>query len=740
MKLKNFFAVSLLCAASLTAGAKPPVDSDAKITKILNSLTLEQKAGQLSLISIDRRPNEAQLDMIREGKVGNILKSNGVEVNLRLQKIAVEESESGIPILFHEDVIHGYRTISPIPLAEAASWDMEAVERSAAMAAREMASAGVMLTYAPMVDVARDPRWGRILETSGEDTYLGAMVAAARVHGFQDNNDDPTLNVLACVKHFAGYGASLAGRDYNIQDVSEREMREIYLPTFQAAIDAGVASLMCAYTMYDGEPLTANDYMLKDVLRGEMGFKGVVMTDWLTIPNLVKIGMCADNEEATIEALSSGIDMDMTAKLFVELLPDLVREGKVSEKELDDAVRRVLELKDRIGLLDNPYAYMDAQREKKELLSDNNKAEAKDMALKSMVLLKNENATLPLDNSKVKRLAVIGPMADTRHDLLGWWSAMGRPDEVQTIGEAIKAKFSKDYEIEFAAGCIIDSFNMAGRELIVEAVEAAKRADMVIMVLGERFWMSGEGGGVASLHLPGLQEELLSEVSATGTPVATVIVSGRPYVLTDVADNSAALLEAWMPGTMGAEALCEILAGDYNPSGKLPSTFPRHEGQVPIYYNYKRTSHTFDALPGGDRYSTTYRDVLGTPLYPFGYGLSYTTFDYSPIELSHSDMTINSTIEVSVDITNSGKVKGREVVQLYIGDKICSVVRPEMELKDFAVVELEAGETKSVTFTITSDKLSFIAKDYSRKVEKGDFTVFVGRNSADLAEASFTLR
>ena len=738
LKLKSLVAIAL-CSIS-TSMAVTTSDKDEKLLKIIDRLTIEEKVGQLNLISIEGTPTAEQEELIRKGLVGSVLKSNGVEQNLRLQKIAVEQSNAGIPILFQEDVIHGYRTITPIPLAESASWDMEAIKSSAATAARETASSGVMLTYAPMVDVARDPRWGRVLETSGEDPYLGAQVAKARVHGFQEGNRDPQENILACVKHFAGYGASLAGRDYNIQDISERELREVHLPPFQAAVDAGVATLMCAYTMYNGQPLTTNSYMLKHVLRDEMGFKGLVMTDWSTIPNVVKIGICANNKEATALALKSGIDMDMTSAQFVKHLPALVKEGVIDEKLIDEAVYRVLELKQRVGILDNHYAYMDIEKEQSEILSERNRAEAKDIALKSMVLLKNDQSTLPIAKNGAKRIAVIGPLATARKDLLGWWAAKGQPSETETILEAIEKKYGNSCKIDYAQGCIIDSFDMAGRHLIPAAVKIAKRADIAIVVLGERMWMSGEGGGVASLELPGAQMELLEAIAKTDTPIASVIVSGRPYILTDVEKHSDAIIEAWMPGTMGAEALADIIAGEFNPCGKLPITMPLHQGQVPIYYGYKRTSHTMEAGPASDRYTNSYRDIENKPLYPFGYGLSYTTYDYSDITLSSNEMSRDGSIEATVTVTNSGEVAGREVVQLYIGDKICSVVRPEKELKDFAIVELEPAQSKEVTFKITADKLSFIGLDYSRQIEAGEFMLAIGASSNDYKQTHFTLK
>ena len=735
-KLLNCLLVAAIFS-SCSNSTNTKIETDKQIETILSKLTLEEKAGQLNLIPIAGEPTEEHLQMIREGKVGSVLKVNGVERVTELQKIAIEDSRAGIPILFHEDVIHGYKTIAPIPIAEAASWDLEAIRKSAAVAAREAAAAGINLTYAPMVDISRDPRWGRLLESAGEDPYLGSLVAAARVKGFQESNEKGK-NILGCVKHFAGYGASLAGRDYNIQDFSERELREVYLPPFQAAIDTGVASLMCAYTTYDGEPLTISKFLMQHVLRDEMGFKGLVMTDYETINNLVKIGVAQNDTIATIKAINAGIDMDMTSQKYVNLIPYLVESGKISEEKLDNAVRRVLMLKKKAGLLDNPFAYLNTDTEKMELLSDRNIAETKDIALKSMVLLKN-NSVLPISKN-VEKIAIIGPFSKANKDLLGWWHCKGEDKDVVTYFDGITKEFT-NANITYSKGCEIDSFRVAGENLIPKAVNIAKAADIVILVLGEEYWMSGEGGGTASIHLPGVQEKLLAAVAKTGKPIVTVINAGRPYILTNIADMSDAVIYAWMPGTTGGTALAEILSGEFNPQGKLPITFPYHEGQVPIFYSYRRTSHPF--VPGvtPNRYSTTYRDVQNEPLYPFGYGLSYTTYEYSAIELSSNKMTETGSITASVKVTNTGKMNGTEIVQLYIGDKICSVTRPIKELKDFTLVELEPGETKTVTFKITADKLSFIGKgkEYKRMIEKGEFNLFIGKNSVELKQVLFIL-
>jgi len=741
-KISNALLVSLafaaLSSALLPSFASAEAETNSDIERILESLSLEEKIGQMNLIAIEGEPSEQQLALIREGKVGSIIKVNGVANIHPLQKLAVEQSPSGLPILFQEDIIHGYKTIAPIPLAEAASWDLSAIRASAAVAAREAAAAGIHLTYAPMVDVTREPRWGRILETSGEDPFLSAEIAKARVLGFQQSNKHPHQNLLACAKHFAGYGAALAGRDYSIQDFSERELRELHLPPFQAAIDAGVSSVMGAYTAYDGIPATANQHLMKDILRNELGFDGLLMTDWETIPNLIKAGVAADDKQAVQMAINSGFDIDMVSSLYLNELPALVREGTVSEALIDNAVRQVLRLKQRVGLLDSPYLYLDEKREKKELLSKRNWRSTKDIARKSMVLLKNNDNILPIKKD-VKSIAIIGPLAKSKVDLLGWWAAQGEEKDVISIYDGLTKFYGNKIDFSYAPGVTIDKFKASGGELIAEAVEVAKKADLVILALGEQHWMSGEGGGTASLHLPGLQEELAQRIAQVGKPVISVIVSGRPYVLTDIATHSTALLQAWMPGSTGGEALAELLSGEHNPSGKLPVTFPYHQGQVPIFYSYKKSSHSFDAGPDNNRYTATFRDVQSSPLYPFGYGLSYTNYEYSDISLSDTNMKRDGKITASVTVKNTGKQKGREVVQLYIRDKVASVTRPIKLLKSFSSVTLSPGKKKRIDFDITEDMLSFIGADLKRTVETGDFIVYVGTSSVDLKQVEFAL-
>ncbi len=729
-------AVSTLVALTVSP-AVFAADANAQIEDILSQLTLEEKAGQLNLVDFGGEITEERYQLIREGKIGSVLKSNGAAQNLKLQKVALEQSRAGVPILFQEDVIHGYRTIAPVPLAEAASWDLAAIRQSAAVAAREAAAGGVQLTYAPMVDISRDPRWGRILEAAGEDPYLSSLIAAARVKGFQESGSDKQ-NILATVKHFAGYGDTVAGRDYSISDLSERELQEIHLPPFKAAVDADVAAVMVAYTAHDGIPLTANEYMVQDVLQKQLGFKGLIMTDWETIPNLSETGVTANDEEGVLVAINNDIHMDMQSQKYVELLPQLVRDGKVSIDVVDDAVRKVLRLKQRAGLLDDPLGRFDVDLEKQELLSKENIAATKDIALKSMVLLKNDEQLLPLSLAD-KKVAVIGPFAKADRDLIGWWPGLGRAEEVTTIWDGLQQEFGPKTDFTHAPGVSIDRFKKVGKELIPQAVKAAEDADVVVMVLGEQFWMSGEGGGTASLHLPGLQEELLAAVAETGKPIVTVIVAGRPYVLTEVAEHSDALLMAWMPGTTGGTAVAEILSGKFNPQGKLPITFPYHQGQVPIFYNHKMTSHVYAPGLTEDRYTTTHRDVQHEPLYPFGYGLSYTNYQYGDIKLSNSKMSMDSTIEASIKVTNTGKVAGHEVVQLYVHDKVASVTQPVKLLKDFSIVDLKPGESKNVTFTLSAEKLSFIGRNYKPTIEAGDFKLFIGASSANVKESAFTL-
>ncbi|OBX26993.1 beta-glucosidase [Gelidibacter algens] len=707
-----------------------------KIELLLKKMTLEEKVGQLNLATYVNENNTTNSfnESIKNGEIGGILKSNGAKTNYELQKMAVEQSRLGIPILFQEDVIHGYRTIFPTPLGESASWNLENIEKSASIAAKEAAAGGIHLTYAPMVDITNDPRWGRIVEGAGEDPYYGSLVSAARVKGFQGKDLTSGESVMACVKHFAGYGAVLAGRDYNISDFSERTLREIYLPPFKAAIDAGVGSVMTAYSTFDGIPATANQKLLKTILREELGFKGMLITDWSTINNLVKIGVAADQKEAVLMAIDAGVDVDMTSGLYLKYLKVLVEEGKVNVSVIDQAVRRVLHAKQQLGLFDNPYKFFDVDREKETLLNPKHLEFARKSARESMVLLKNNNSILPL-NSNVKKIAVIGPMATRKKDMFSWWGgdySQGKPEDVVSLLEGLKKTASPNVTIEYAEGIKLDGFEPKGLELIPEAVALASQSDLVILALGEEYWMSGEAGSISNINLPGAQEELVKAISKTGKPIVTVLFNGRPFDLQLVEKHSEAILEAWFPGTMAGLAVSDVLWGAYNPSGKLTISFPRNTGQIPIFYNYKRTSHDINEGVKPSRWTNMYLDIPTTPLYPFGYGLSYTKFEYSNMELSTNAINKEDSIQITVEVSNTGKVFGEEVVQLYVGDDVSSISRPLKELKGFKKIGLNPGEKQKISFTLNPTDFSFYNKDMQWVLESGSFTIMIGASSQDI--------
>jgi beta-glucosidase len=737
MNNKKIRAILLLIIATTQiVVAQNSNNSKNKVELLLNKMTLEEKVGQLNLATYVNENNTTNSfnESIKNGEIGGILKSNGAKTNYELQKMAVEQSRLGIPILFQEDVIHGYRTIFPTPLGESASWNLENIEKSASIAAKEAAAGGIHLTYAPMVDITNDPRWGRIVEGAGEDPYYGSLVSAARVKGFQGKDLTSGESVMACVKHFAGYGAVLAGRDYNISDFSERTLREIYLPPFKAAIDAGVGSVMTAYSTFDGIPATANQKLLKTILREELGFKGMLITDWSTINNLVKIGIAADQKEAVLMAIDAGVDVDMTSGLYLKYLKDLVKEGKVDISVIDEAVKRVLYAKQKLGLFDNPYTFFDVDREKETLLNPKHLEFARKTARESMVLLKNNNSILPL-NSNVKKIAVIGPMATRKKDMFSWWGgdySQGKPEDVISLLEGLKKTVGSNVTIEYAEGIKLDGFEPKGLELIPEAVALASQSDLVILALGEEYWMSGEGGSISNITLPGAQEELVKAISKTGKPIVTVLFNGRPFDLQLVEKHSEAILEAWFPGTMAGLAVSDVLWGAYNPSGKLTISFPRNTGQIPIFYNYKRTSHDISEGVKPSRWTNMYLDIPTTPLYSFGYGLSYTKFEYSNMELSTNAINKEDSIQITVEVANTGKVFGEEVVQLYIGDDVSSISRPLKELKGFKKIGLNPGEKQKISFTLNPTDFSFYNKDMHWVLESGTFTIMIGASSQDI--------
>lgn len=733
-KSRSPFAALLLILSiipSVSSVAAPPRDHiEERINALIAQMTLEEKLGQLQILDgeADGKYRPEHLEMIRKGLLGSTLNVRGAKRTNELQHIAVEQSRLKIPILFGFDVIHGYRTIFPISLGEAASWDPAAVERGASVAAAESAAAGVRWTFAPMLDVARDARWGRISEGAGEDTYLGAAMAKARVIGFQGKDYSDPSKVVACAKHWVAYGAAESGRDYNTTDVSEWTLREVYFPPFKAAIDAGVGTFMSAFNDLNGVPTSANPFTLSKVLRDEWKFDGFVVSDYESVRELLNHGIAANEADAARQALTAGVDMEMVSRLYNKHVAELLRDGKVSMQTIDEAVRRILRIKFRLGLFEHPYT--DEAREAAVIFNTQNLAAAREVAARSVVLLKNERDVLPL-NKDVRSLAVIGPLADSKKDMIGSWSGDGRADDAVTLLEGIRAKVSPQTKIVYAKGCDVTGDNTAG---INEAVRVAGEADVVVLAIGESADMSGEARSRSSLDLPGRQLDLARALQATGKPVAVVLMNGRPLSINWVAENVPAILETWFAGSQAGHAIADVLFGDVNPGGKLPLTFPRTVGQVPLYYNHKNTGRPPDA---NNPYTSKYIDVPWTPLYPFGYGLSYTQFRFSNLQLSAPRIRPDGSLKVSVEVENIGRRAGDEVAQLYIRDVAGSRTRPVKELKGFERITLKPGERRRVDFTLTAEHLGFYNRDMKFVVEPGAFKVWVGADSASGLESSF---
>ncbi|MDD3078744.1 MAG: beta-glucosidase BglX [Paludibacter sp.] len=715
-----------------------PDKIDSKVDSVLNLMTLDEKIGQMVIYTSDWDVTGPTLksnyiDDIRKGNCGNIFNAHTTAYVRKLQKIAVEESRLGIPLLFGYDVIHGHKTIFPISLGESASWDLEAIEKSARVSAVEAAASGLNWTFAPMCDISVEPRWGRVSEGAGEDPYLGSKIAAARVHGFQGDNNDlsDSLTILACVKHFAAYGAPIAGRDYNTVDMSKRVFLDAYLPPYKSAIDAGAMSVMTSFNELDGVPATANKYLMTDLLRNQLGFKGFVVTDYTAINELVNHGVAANEAEAGLLAVKAGVDMDMQGEVYFKYLKKQVESGQVDEKLIDEAVRRILKVKFMLGLFDDPYKYCNAEREKRLVYAPEHLQAALDVAKKSMVLLKNANNTLPLE--KGEKIAVIGELANSKRDLLGSWKAAGDWDFMKSILDEIKT-YNGENNVLYSEGCKMMGDDRSG---FAAAIATARKAQKIIMVIGESCDWSGEAASRTNIQVPGVQTELLEKLRALGKPVVVVLMNGRPLDLTREDQTADAILEAWFPGTMGGKAVTQVLFGEYNPSGKLTMTFPRNVGQVPIFYYEKNTGRPI-YLPN-DKYKSKYIDCPNTPLYPFGYGLSYTTFEYSDITLSSNTLKENGKIEATVTVKNTGSRDGDEVVECYVRDLVGSITRPVKELKGFEKIKLKAGESKPVIFTITPDMLAFHQLDMSYGTEPGDYKLFIGTSSADVKETSFKL-
>lgn len=726
-------AETIDCAAPAAAGRAPA--KSAYIETLLGRMTLQEKLGQLNQLgrqgsATGPKGRTAGETEIRSGEVGSFLGVRGAAETGRLQKIAVEESRLKIPLLFADDVIHGYRTIFPVPLGETASFDPQAVEQGARIAAVEGSAAGIHWTYAPMVDIARDPRWGRIVEGAGEDPYLGSAMAAARVRGFQGGDLGADDTMLATAKHFVAYGAAEGGRDYNIADLSERTLREVYLPPFEAAVKAGAQSVMAAFNEVDGVPMHANRALIEGVLRKEWGFDGVVVSDYTGIMELLRHGVAADSGDAGVLGLRAGTDVDMISEIYFKDLPERVRKGKLPMELVDASVRRVLRAKCRLGLFEDPYRYSDPARERARTLTPQHRKAAREMAGKSFVLLKNEGGALPL-SKKIGTLALIGPFADDREAMRGNWAGDGRLEDMVTPLAGIRTALGEGAKILHAKGTDVRGLDKSGFD---EAVRTAQQADAVVLFLGEDPEMSAEANNRTSLDLPGVQQELALAIQATGKPVVAVLFNGRPLSIGGLQDKVPAILEAWFPGVEGGNAVADVLFGDVNPAGRLPVSFPRNVGQVPVYYAHKNTGRP---PKQGEKYTSQYIDVPWTPLYAFGHGLSYTTFAYSGLKVAEPRIGTDGKQRIEVTVTNTGERAGDEVVQLYLRDDVGSVTRPVKMLRGFRRIALAPGESRAVAFDLTPDDLAFYDIDMRRVVEPGTFTVYAGGSSVGGLEATF---
>ncbi len=739
--MKNKLFLSLIGASLLLSACQPNKpqqknDLEARVDSVLNLMTLEEKVGQLTLFTSDMDQTGAFIrkeyeNDIKQAKVGAIFNAYGADYTRYLQEMAIKNTRLRIPLIFGYDVVHGHRTIFPVPLGEAASWDLEAIEKSARIAAIEASAEGLHWTFAPMCDVTRDPRWGRIVEGAGEDPFLASKIAVARVNGFQGDDVYQTNTLAACVKHFAAYGASQAGRDYHAVDMSERMLRETYMPPYKAAIDAGALTVMTSFNDLNGIPVTASRYLMTEILRDEWGFSGFVVTDYTSIMELLYHGVAGDTLEAAEKSINAGVDMDMQSGFYQTALVSLVEQKRVDVAVIDQAVRNILKVKFQLGLFDDPFRYSSNEREKQEIMKPEFLDAARDVARKSIVLLKNENQLLPLDKN-TKTIAVIGPFADNQRELIGSWSAAGDWSKSVSLLEGIRTKVP-NVNILHAMGSEITGDETS---MIKEAVATARKADVVILAVGEAAWMSGEAASRTKLDLPEIQQQLVEAIHETGKPIVVVLMNGRPLTINWIDENIPSVLETWFLGTTTGHAIADVIFGDYNPSGKLPVTFPRSVGQIPIHYDMRNTGRPFNP---DSKFTSKYLDESNDPLYVFGHGLSYTTFSYGPVTLSNQSINENETLEASVTITNTGNYAGTEIAQLYIHDPVASVARPVKELKGFKKVELMPNESKTIAFTIGFDELAFYRENMSFGVEAGQINVMIGTNSRDTQSASFML-
>jgi beta-glucosidase len=744
--LKPLFSVMLFTSLLImTASAQNKQNAIArsisqKVDALLLKMTLEEKVGQLNQYSADGlvtgplTENSNKFQQIKDGKVGAMLNVRGAKDTRIVQGYAMQ-SRLKIPLLFGLDVIHGYRATFPIPMAEAASWDMQAIATSARVAATEAAASGIHWTFAPMVDISRDPRWGRVMEGAGEDPYLGSMIAATRVKGFQGKGLGSLDAVMACVKHFAAYGAAIGGRDYNTVDISDRTLWETYLPPFKAAADAGAATFMNSFNELNGIPASGNHYLQTDILKNKWHYQGFIVSDWGSIGEMVAHGFAKDNKQAGQLAINAGNDMDMESHSYINNLAQLVKDNEVPISRVNDAVRRILRKKFEMGLFDDPYRFSNEARESSVLNSDANREAARDVARKSLVLLKNDNELLPLSKN-LKTIALIGPLAKANKDMKGFWSVMWENDQLVSVYEGLQNKVGKNTNVLYAEGCGVTDTSKRG---FAEAIATAQKADVVIMAVGEHFDMTGEAKSRANIHIPGVQEDLVKAIVETGQPVVVLTMSGRPMIFNYTADHANAILQTWWLGSEAGNAIADVLFGDYNPAGKLPMSFPRSEGQIPVYYNYKSTGRP-SQNDLGINYRSGYNDMVNSPRYAFGYGLSYTTFAMSDLKLSKTKFNKNESTVVTCTLKNTGRYNGEEIVQLYLRQLVGSVTRPVKELKGFEKVYLKPGETKNISFVIDKEKLSFYNQQMQWGTEPGQFMVMIG-NSSDhiLLQSNFEL-
>jgi beta-glucosidase len=758
MKLNSAFLLLFFATACVKSNQGSLSTIDARVDSVLSLMTLEEKIGQLNLPSAGAFvTGEAESSdvakKIGEGKVGGLFNIKGVAAIQEMQKIAVEKSRLKIPLLFGMDVIHGYESVFPIPLGLSCSFDLDLIEHTARIAATEASADGINWTFSPMVDLSRDPRWGRISEGSGEDTYLGSEIAKAMVRGYQGKDLAANNTIMSCVKHYALYGASEAGRDYNTVDMSRHRMYNEYLPPYKAAVDAGAGSIMASFNEIDGIPATANKWLLTDVLRTEWGFDGFVVSDYTGISEMINHGI-GDLQTVSAKALTAGLDMDMVSEGLLNTLSQSVKDGKVTEQQIEAACRRILKAKFILGLFDDPYRYCNVDRSKAEVYTDANRAEARKAATQSFVLLKNDGNILPIKKSA--SIALVGPLADAKENMTGTWSVAARFSESISLREGLQKALGANTKILYAKGSNLDedstleaNSTLFGKSLHrdkrsaaairEEAVRIARSADVIVAAVGEAAEMSGEAASRTNIDIPETQRELLKALLKTGKPVVVVLFTGRPLTLTWEQKNIPAILNVWFGGSEAGDAIADVLFGDVNPSGKLSATFPQNVGQAPLYYAHKNTGRPLRG-PWFQKFQSNYLDVPNEPLYPFGFGLSYTTFEYGDLKLDKNEMTASDSITASIDVTNTGTRAGAEVVQLYIRDVVGSVTRPVKELKDFKKVFFNAGEKKTVTFRITTEDLSFYNSDLKWGAEPGEFAVFVGGNSRDVKEAGFVLK